>query len=65
VDPSTDAGQKLKRGDVITQVNAQPVRSAADVARVVAAAKAQGRPQVLLNVSRGRTSGVFIPVKIK
>ena len=65
VDPSSDAGQKLKRGDVISSINSQPVRTAADVARVVAAAKAQGRPQVLLNITRQRTSGVFIPVKIK
>ncbi|MBW6527123.1 Do family serine endopeptidase [Sphingomonas sp. RHCKR7] len=64
-DPSSDAAQKLRRGDVISSVNSQPVRSAAEVARVVAAAKAAGRPQVLLNVTRGRTSGVFIPVKIK
>ncbi len=65
VDPSSDAGQKLKRGDVISSINSQPVRTAADVARVVAAAKAQGRPQVLLNITRQRTSGVFLAVKIK
>ena len=65
VDPSSDAGQKLKRGDVISSINSQPVRTAADVARVVAAAKAQGRPQVLLNITRQRTSGVFMAVKIK
>lgn len=64
-DPSSDAGQKLRRGDVISSVNSQPVRAAADVARAVAAAKAAGRPQVLLNVTRGRAQGVFIPVKIK
>ncbi|VVT07944.1 putative periplasmic serine endoprotease DegP-like [Sphingomonas sp. EC-HK361] len=65
VDPSSDAAQKVKRGDVISSINSTPVRTAADVARVVAQAKAAGRPQVLLNVSRGRTGGVFIPVKIK
>ncbi|MGK6321869.1 Do family serine endopeptidase [Sphingomonas sp. DT-51] len=64
-DPSSDAGQKLRRGDVISSVNSQPVRSAADVARVVAAAKAAGRPQVLLNITRGRQGGGFIAVKIK
>ncbi|KQT33791.1 protease [Sphingomonas sp. Leaf412] len=64
-DPSSDAGQKLRRGDVISAVNSQPVRTAADVARVVAAAKTAGRPAVLLNVTRQRTAGVFIPVKIK
>ena len=50
---------------MISSINSQPVRTAADVARVVAAAKAQGRPQVLLNITRQRTSGVFMAVKIK
>ncbi|KTT69741.1 Do family serine endopeptidase [Sphingomonas endophytica] len=65
VDPSSDAGQKLKRGDVIAAVNSQPVRTAADVARIVAAAKAAGRPSVLLSVTRGRQTNGFIAVKIK
>ncbi len=65
VDPSSDAGQKLKRGDVITAVNSQPVRTGADVARVVASAKAAGRPSVLLSVTRGRQTNGFIAVKIK
>ncbi len=65
VDPSSDAGQKLKRGDLISSVNSVPVRTAADVAKQVAAAKSAGRPQVLLLVSRGRGNTGFIPVKIK
>ena len=65
VDPSSDAGQKLKRGDVITSVNSVAVRTAADVARTVGQAKAAGRPQVLLNVTRGRAGGGFVAVKIK
>ena len=65
VDPSSDAAQKVKRGDVITSVNATPVRTGADVARAVAAAKAAGRPQVLLNITRGRQGGGYVPVKIK
>ena len=65
VDAASDAGQKLRRGDVITSVNSAPVRTAADVARQVQAAKAAGRPQVLLNVTRGRNGGGFIAVKIK
>ena len=65
VDPSSDAAQKLKRGDVISSINSQPVRSAADVTRVVAAAKSAGRPQVLLSVTRQRISGALIPIKIK
>ncbi len=65
VDPSFDAGQKLRRGDVIVSVNSVPARTAADVARGVAAAKAAGRPQVLLSVVRGRNPAAFIAVKIK
>ena len=65
VDPSSDAGQKLKRGDVIQSVNSAPVRTGADLARGVAAAKAAGRPQVLLLVNRGRGVAGFIAVKIK
>ena len=65
VDESSDAGQKLKRGDVIQSINSAPVRTAADLARGVAAAKAAGRPQVLLLVNRGRGNAGLIPVKIK
>ena len=65
VDQSADAAQKVKRGDVITSVNATPVRTAADVLRAAQAAKAAGRPQVLLNVQRGRAAGGFIAVKLK
>ncbi|WBH18224.1 Do family serine endopeptidase [Sphingomonas radiodurans] len=65
VDPSFDAGQKLRRGDVIVSVNSIPARAAADVQRGVAAAKAAGRPQVLLSVVRGRNPPVFIAVRIK
>ncbi len=65
VDQSSDAGQKLRRGDVISAINGTPVRSAADLARGVQAAKSAGRPQVLLMVVRGRGPGGFIAVKIK
>lgn len=64
VDSSSDAAGKLKRGDVIQAVNSVPVRTSADVARIVAQAKAAGRPQVLLLIQRGRMPG-FIAVKIK
>ena len=65
VDDSSDAAQKLKRGDVIQSVNSTPVRTGADIARAVAAAKAAGRPQVLLLVARARGNSGFIAVKIK
>jgi serine protease Do len=65
VDASSDAAGKLKRGDVIQGINGNPVRTAADVARIVAQAKAAGRPQVLLLVQRGRGAPGFIPLKVK
>lgn len=65
VDPSTDAGQKLKRGDVISQVNGTAVQTAEEFNRAVAAAKTAGRPQVLLFVQRGREASGVMPVKLK
>ncbi len=65
VDNESDAFGKLKRGDVIISVNATPVKTAADVDRLVQGAKAEGRPQVLLQVKRGRGNAIFLPVKIK
>ena len=58
-------GVKLKRGDVITAVNGTPIRSAADLQQVVAAAKAAGRPQVLAQITRGKIAGALIPLRIK
>ncbi len=62
---TSDASGKLQRGDVIQSVNGAPVRTAADMARAVAAAKAAGRPQVLVLAMRGRNPARFIPIKIK
>jgi serine protease Do len=64
VDASSDAAGKLQRGDVISSVNAIPVRTAADVARIVAQAKAAGRTQVLVLAQRGRGAARFLPLKI-
>jgi serine protease Do len=64
VDPSSDAGQKLRRGDVVVSVNRQPVRTAAELNAAVNAARAQGREQVLLFVQRQRV-GTFVPVRVK
>ena len=58
VDPDSDAaGKGFQRGYVIVAANGVPVASAADLARVVAAAKAQGRPSVLLLVQARSPSG--------
>jgi serine protease Do len=65
VDPGSDAAQKLKRGDVISAVNSTPVRSQADLTAAVNAARAAGRPQVLLLVQRRSAVKAFVPVKIK
>ena len=66
VDPQSDAGLKgLKRGDVISAVNSVPVRTGADLAHAVTSAKAAGRTQVLLLLSRGKGNQAYLPVKIK
>ncbi|MES1973704.1 MAG: Do family serine endopeptidase [Pseudomonadota bacterium] len=66
VDPSSDSAQKgLQRGDVILSANRTPTRTAADLAAVIAQAKAAGRNQVALLVQRGKTPGRFLAVKIK
>ena len=64
-DNATDAGGKLRRGDVISAVNNIQVRSAADFAQAVGQAKASGRPQVLLLVTRGRGPAQYFPFKIE
>ena len=59
--PAADAG--LERGDVIEQVNRQPVRSAADV--TLALARSGSRPVLLLvtRVSRGQANTLFVTVR--
>ncbi|HEX8382747.1 MAG TPA: PDZ domain-containing protein, partial [Sphingomonas sp.] len=64
VDPSSDAAQKVRRGDVIVSVNRQPVRTAAELNAAVAAARSSGREQVLLFVQRQR-AGVFTAVRLR
>ena len=65
IDQSSDAGQKgLQRGDIITAINQRPVTTAAEIASGVAAAKAAGRPSVLLSVQRGNTPSRYVPVRL-
>ncbi|MDQ2878054.1 MAG: Do family serine endopeptidase [Pseudomonadota bacterium] len=64
-DPSSDAGQKLKRGDVIVSANGQPVSTAAQLAAIIAQAKSAGRDQVALFVVRGKSPGAFVGIKLK
>ncbi len=64
VNPSSDAaGKGLQRGDVIVSANQQPVRTGADLNKIVAAAKAAGRKQIILFVQR-KNVGNYIPVGI-
>nr|WP_294810092.1 Do family serine endopeptidase [uncultured Sphingomonas sp.] len=64
VDASSDAaGKGLTRGDLITTANRIPVRTAADLARVVGQAKSGGAKQVLLFVQR-RGLGRYVTVQI-
>ena len=59
--PAADAG--LQRGDVIEQVNRQPVRSAADVTSALA--RSGARPVLLLvtRVTRGQAATIFVTVR--
>jgi serine protease Do len=64
VDASSDAaGKGLTRGDLITTANRLPVRTAADLARIVGQAKSGGAKQVLLFVQR-RGLGRYVSVQI-
>ncbi len=65
VDASTDAGQKLKRGDVIVAANGVPTTAPAQLAAVIAQAKQAGRDQVALLVVRGKNPAVFVGVKLR
>jgi serine protease Do len=64
VKASSDAGEKgLRKGDVLTSVNGEPVTSAAQVASAVEAAKKLQRPSVNLRIIRaGRPT--IVPLKI-
>ena len=66
VDPSTDAGAKgLRRGDVITLANGQPVTSDVDLGKAAQAAKDGNRNAVLLRVLRRGTPEGFIPIRLR
>lgn len=61
VDPNGPAADGLQRGDVIVQVNRQPIRSTADLTAAIS--RSATRPALLLINRRGTT--VFLTVKPK
>ena len=65
LDPNSEiARQGVRAGDVIRDVNQQPVASAAAVKQQIAAAKKSGRDQLLIRVQRGKTlQFITVPVK--
>ncbi|MBN8808159.1 MAG: Do family serine endopeptidase [Sphingomonas sp.] len=65
VDQSSDAGSKLQRGDIISAVNRAPVATPAQFDAQIKAAKAAGRPSVLLYVTRVRQGSIYVPIKFK
>jgi serine protease Do len=64
VSPTSDAAQKgVRPGDVIEQVAGKRVNTAADVHAAVAAAKAEGRKDVLVRVAHGGQR-LYLPLAI-
>jgi serine protease Do len=64
VDNNSDAASRgLKNGDVVIEINNQPVTSATDIDAAVKKAQDAGRPSVLLTVKSGDQRRV-VPVKM-
>jgi serine protease Do len=64
VNPSTDAGRKLRQGDIILSINQRPTRTPEEAAAIVAAARAAGRSNVLLLVRRGNEPPAYVGVEL-
>ncbi len=65
IDPTADAAQKLRRGDVLTSVDGSPATSPAVLAAAIANARRNNRNSVLVFRVRGRTPGGFLAIKLK
>lgn len=65
VDPSSDAGQKLKRGDVIVSAGGVPTTTNQALAQAVSSTLRSGKSDLLLYVVRGRGPGAFVGVRLK
>ncbi|MFO1116343.1 MAG: Do family serine endopeptidase [Beijerinckiaceae bacterium] len=65
VDPSSNAAEKrIQPGEIIVEVNKTTVKSGADVASAIQAAKSDGKKSVLLLVSSPAGDVRFVPVTI-
>ena len=64
VNPGTDAGQKLRQGDIILSINQRSTRTPEEAAAVIAAARAAGRSNVLLLVRRENNPPAYIGVEL-
>ncbi len=63
VDPSGNAGDRFKNGDVILDINGKQVSSPADVRKAVSDAHAGGKRTVLMRVKSGQaTRFVAVPI---
>jgi serine protease Do len=65
VDPSSDAGQKLKRGDVIVSAGGVPTTTNQALAQAVNSTLRSGKSDLRLYVVRGRGPGAFVGVRLK
>jgi len=50
---------------VIISVNQSPVKTSADLTKVVGAARSAGRPTVLVQVQRGTGRPVYLGIRIR
>lgn len=64
VDPSSDAGSKLRAGDIILSINQRPTRTPEEAAAAVEAARAAGRSSVLVYVRRGNNPPLYVGIEI-
>ncbi|HEY0626567.1 MAG TPA: Do family serine endopeptidase [Allosphingosinicella sp.] len=64
VDPSSDAGTKLTRGDVIVSINQRATRTPEEAAAAVEAARAAGRTSVMLLVRRQNLPAQYVGVEL-
>ncbi len=66
VSSASDAGQKgLRRGDIILNAHGQPVTSNADFAAAIAAARAQRRTAILVQVLRRGVAPTYLPLRLE